>query len=87
MLSKTLSKIIVYFTRRGGHRHPVIYPCIIILCALMLTLQPTVTALAASDGLPPFILLSDYCASIPIDGQFTLIAVCSNGTFPRFSSS
>ena len=87
MLSKTLSKMIVYFTRRSGHRHPVIYPCIIILCALMLTLQPTVTAHAATDRLPPFILLSDYCASIPIDGQFTLIAVCSNGTFPRFSSS
>ena len=50
MLSKTLSKMIVYFTRRSGHRHPVIYPCIIILCALMLTLQPTVTATLQRTG-------------------------------------
>lgn len=78
--------------RRHRHsRHPAVYVLSGILffffsvCSLVL--QPPATVQAASSNPPPFILLSHYHASIPIDGQFTLIAVCSNGAFPRFSSS
>lgn len=73
--------------RRGHFRRPILYTCLIILSVCLFTLQPAVTVRAASGDLPPVILLSHYHASIPIDGQFTLIAVCSNGTFARFSSS
>ena len=75
---------------RRHRNHPVAYTLLIILsiCSLCsFILQPTVTAHAASSTPPPFILLSHYRASIPVDGQFTLIAVTSNGAFPRFSSS
>lgn len=73
--------------RRRAFCHPVLYTLFILLSICSLILQPTVTTHAASNEFPPLVLLSHYRASIPIDGQFTLIAVCSNGALPRFSSS
>ncbi len=82
-----LSKLFFLFKGRGTRRPPAIYSLITIFCACMLIfLQPTPVS-ASSVQLPAFLLLSDYQASIPIDGEFQLIAISSNGKLPRFSSS
>lgn len=62
--------------------------CILTLltvCALLVP-QTDMTPAATGDEFP-FIILSQYRASIPIDGQFTLLAFTSNGAIPRYSSS
>lgn len=58
-----------------------------ILLACILLLPHTIPANAATDGLLPFVMLSDYRRSIPIDGQFMLIAITSDGNLPTFKSS
>lgn len=60
-------------------------PVFFITCTLIM---PQVTPVsAASNDTIPFIILSHYRQLLPIDGQFSLIAITSNGSFPRFSSS
>ena len=44
-------------------------------------------AFAATDDSIPFVILSVYQKSIPIDGQFLLVAFTSNGKMPTFKSS
>ena len=58
---------------------------ILLACTLMLS-QTNITNAATSDILP-FIVLSSYRQSIPIDGQFLLIAITSDGSLPTFKSS
>ena len=58
---------------------------VLLACTLMLP-QTNITNAATSDALP-FIVLSSYRQSIPIDGQFLLIAFTSNGNLPTFKSS
>ena len=57
----------------------------LLACTLMLP-QTNITN-AAKKGTLPFIVLSSYRQSIPIDGQFLLVAITSNGDFPTFKSS
>lgn len=67
-------------------RHPIRQLLLTILLACTLMLPRTDIANAAGDALP-LILLSCYHQSIPIDGQFLLVAVTSNGSLPTFKSS
>ena len=57
----------------------------LLACTLMLA-QTGITN-AASGGTLPFIVLSSYRQAIPIDGQFLLIAITSDGSLPTFKSS
>ena len=82
-----LSKLFFLFKGRGTRRPPAIYSLITLFCACMLIFLQPAPAYASSVQLPAFLLLSDYQASIPIDGEFQLIAISSNGKLPRFSSS
>lgn len=58
---------------------------ILLACTLVLP-QTGIADAAAGDPLP-FIVLSSYRQSIPIDGQFLLVAITSNGSLPTFKSS
>lgn len=58
-----------------------------LLLACTLILPQTNITNAASGGPLPFIVLSSYRQSIPIDGQFLLIAITSDGSVPTFKSS
>jgi uncharacterized protein YjdB len=58
---------------------------VVILCGTFLSRTECVQA--ATSGTIPFILLSCYRRSIPIDGEFMLVAITSNGKQPRFTSS
>ncbi len=75
-------KIISHFKRYTSLARPL---CAI-LCACLL-IFPQVSKAQAKITIPPVIFLSNRTVSIPIDGEFTLIAVSSNGAIPRFSSS
>ena len=55
---------------------------VLLACTLVLP-QTNITNAATSDSLP-FIVLSSYRQSIPIDGQFLLVAFTSNGSLPTF---
>ena len=68
-------------------KHPIrrLFLSVFLTCALLL--PQTSPARAAADDFPPFIVLSCYRASIPIDGEFLLAAVASNGKMPTFRSS
>lgn len=67
--------------------HPIRQFLLTILLACTLMLSQTNITNAASDGTLPFIVLSSYRQSIPIDGQFLLVAITSNGAIPTFKSS
>ena len=54
-------------------------------CTLLLPQAGTAHAAAADPF--PFVLLTCYQKSIPIDGQFFLTAITSNGKLPTFRSS
>ncbi len=54
-------------------------------CTLLLSQAGTAHAAAADPF--PFVLLTCYQKSIPIDGQFFLTAITSNGKLPTFRSS
>ena len=68
-------------------RHPIrqFLLTILLACTLLLP-QIHITSAATNDPLP-FIMLSSYRQSIPIDGQFLLIAITSDGSMPSFRSS
>ena len=68
-------------------KHPILQFMTTILLACTLLLPQTDIAAASTDGILPFIILSDYRQSIPIDGQFLLVAITSDGSFPTFKSS
>lgn len=57
----------------------------LLTCTLALT-QTSLSSAAGGDTIP-LIMLSSYRQSIPIDGQFLLIAITSNGAMPTFKSS
>ena len=57
------------------------------LLSCTLLIPQTITAHAAGTDPFPFVLLTCYQKTIPIDGQFLLTAVTSNGKFPTFRSS
>lgn len=57
------------------------------LLSCTLLLSQTATAHAAGADPFPFVLLTCYQKTIPIDGQFFLTAITSNGKFPTFRSS
>lgn len=68
-------------------KHPIcrLLLTILLACTLML---PQINRTNAATGDPlPFILLSCYRQSIPIDGEFLLIAITSDGSYPTFKSS
>ena len=67
-------------------RHPIRQLLLTILLACTLMLPRTDIANAAGDAFP-LILLSCYHQSIPIDGQFLLVAVTPTGSIPKFKSS
>lgn len=58
-----------------------------IFCVCALTVPQTHLTHAAIGDMLPFIILSCDHASLPIDGQVTLLAFTSDGSMPRFSSS
>lgn len=58
---------------------------ILLTCTLALS-QVSISNAAGSDTIP-LIILSSYRQSIPIDGQFLLVAITSNGAMPTFKSS
>lgn len=68
-------------------KHPIRQLLLTILLACTLMLPQTNITNAATDGPLPFIVLSSYRQSIPIDGQFLLIAITSDGSLPSFKSS
>lgn len=68
-------------------RHPIRQFMFALFLACFLILPPTTDVAAADSDLMPFIVLSCYRASIPIDGELTLIAFTSNGKIPTFKSS
>lgn len=59
--------------------------CLALLLAFALLFPQTRTVDAASTI--PFVLLTCYQKTIPIDGQFFLTAITSNGKLPTFRSS
>ena len=67
-------------------KHPIrqLLLTILLACTLML---PQINITNAANGSLPFILLSSYRQSIPIDGQFLLVAITSDGSLPTFKSS
>ena len=67
-------------------KHPIrqLLLTILLACTLML---PQINITNAGNGSLPFILLSSYRQSIPIDGQFLLVAITSDGSLPTFKSS
>lgn len=67
-------------------KHPIRRFLLTILLTCTLALPQINLTNAASDPFP-LILLSSYYQSIPIDGQFLLVAVTSNGKIPTFKSS
>lgn len=70
------------------HSHPLIRRTLLALllsCTLLLP-QTRITYASAGDPIP-FILLTCYQKTIPIDGQFLLTAITSNGKLPTFRSS
>lgn len=72
----------------NNHSHPLIRRTMLIfLLSSALLLSQTGTAHAAVSAPFPFVLLNCYQKTIPIDGQFVLAAVTSNGKFPTFRSS
>lgn len=68
-------------------KHPTRQLLLALLLVCTLVLPQTNTANAAANDPLPFIVLSSYRQSIPIDGQFLLIAFASNGNLPTFKSS
>ena len=68
-------------------KHPIYQFMMTILLACTLMLPRTNIVSAASSGVFPFIVLSSYRQSIPIDGQFLLVAITSDGSIPTFKSS
>lgn len=68
-------------------RHPIRQLLLTILLACILMLPQIQTTKAATNEPLPFIMLSSYRQSIPIDGQFLLIAITSDGSVPTFKSS
>ena len=68
-------------------KHPIYQFMLTILLACTLMLPQTNVTSAATDGILPFIVLSSYRQSIPIDGEFLLVAIASDGSFPTFKSS
>ncbi|MCI5828711.1 MAG: Ig-like domain-containing protein [Lachnospiraceae bacterium] len=72
-------------TFHSKHRIHQLLLTILLACILILP-QPDLTNAATGDSLP-FIVLSSYRQSIPIDGQFLLIAITSDGSMPTFKSS
>ena len=67
-------------------RHPIRQFMFALFLACFLILPPTTDVAAADSDLMPFIVLSCYRASIPIDGELTLIAFTSNGKIPKIMS-
>jgi uncharacterized protein YjdB len=73
--------------RRAGIRSGIL--SFLLVCAILcgtLTARTECVQAAKNDTIP-FILLSCYRKSIPIDGEFLLVAVTSTGKMPRFTSS
>lgn len=68
-------------------RHPIRQFLLTILLACTLLLPQIRITSAATNNPLPFIMLSSYRQSIPIDGQFLLIAITSDGSMPSFRSS
>ena len=68
-------------------KHPIRRLLLTILLACTVMLPQTNPAHAAIDDPVPFIFLSCYRQSIPIDGQFLLVAITSDGSYPTFKSS
>lgn len=63
-------------------KHPIrrLMLTILLACTMMLPVTGSVHA-SAYDPFP-FVLLSCYRQSIPIDGEFLLVAFTSNGDYP-----
>lgn len=57
----------------------------LLVCTLVLP-QTNITNAASSDIIP-FVILTSYRKTIPIDGQFFLGVITSNGKMPTFKSS
>lgn len=75
-----------------SHVSACFFSIILCLCCLFFALPVPVSAACHepclySSHLLPFILLSDYTKTIPIDGEFQLIAVTSSGDLATFKSS
>lgn len=68
-------------------KHPIRQLLLTVLLVCTLLLPQTNLTHAATNGTLPFIVLSSYRQSIPIDGQFLLIAITSDGSLPTFKSS
>ena len=68
-------------------RHPIRQLMLTILLACTMMLPETGFAHASAYDPYPFVMLSCYRQSLPIDGEFLLVAFTSNGDYPTFKSS